>query len=80
MFKQKNPLSRFYEEVINQGRLEVLEEIYADNYVNYIAPFGLEKGVDIETIVDGKITEHDGAEDTLFLLQQIGAVKESFIL
>ncbi len=136
MFKQKNPLSRFYEEVINQGRLEVLEEIYADNYVNNIAPFGLEKGVDgvkkligeqikafpdwhitvdywiqkedkhivrwtlegthtgeycgippsgrkfkisgvdIETIVDGKITEHDGAEDMLSLLQQIGAVRD----
>lgn len=36
-------------------------------------------GVDIETIVDGKITEHDGAEDMLFLLQQIGSVKEFII-
>ena len=35
-------------------------------------------GVDIETIVDGKITEHDGAEDMLGLLQQIGAVPLSF--
>lgn len=34
-------------------------------------------GVDIETIVDGKITEHDGAEDMLSLLQQIGAIRLS---
>lgn len=131
-----NPLYRFYEEVINQHKLEVLDELYASNYVNHIAPFGLEKtvagvkklikkqitafpdwhisvdywlqqenkhivkwtlegthmgeylgvkatgkrfkitGVDIETIVDGKITEHDGAEDMLSLLQQIGAIKD----
>jgi predicted ester cyclase len=31
-------------------------------------------GVDIETIVNNRITEHDGAEDMLGLLQQIGAV------
>jgi hypothetical protein len=35
-------------------------------------------GVDIETIVDGKITEHDGAEDMLSLLQQISAVPITF--
>ena len=34
--------------------------------------------VDIETIVDGKITEHDGADDMLSLLQQIGAVPITF--
>ena len=137
---QVKPLVQFYEEVINQGRLEVLDEIYAENYVNHIAPHGLNSGaagvkkliaaqkkafpdwhitvdywiqqgnknivkwtlegthtgeycgippsgkhfkitgVDIETIVDGKITEHDGAEDMLSLLQQIGAVKEFLIL
>lgn len=131
-----NPLYRFYEEVINGGKLEILDELYAPNYVNHIAPLGLEKsvdgvkkliseqmrafpdwcitidywiqhgdkhivkwtiegthageylgieptgkrfkktGVDIETIVDGKITAHDGAEDMLSLLQQIGAVKK----
>lgn len=131
-----NPLYRFYEEVINQHKLEVLGELYAPNYVNHIAPFGLKKtaegvkklikeqitafpdwhisvdywlqqgnthivkwtlegthtgeylgvkatgkrfkitDVDIETIVDGKITEHDGAEDMLSLLQQIGAIKD----
>ena len=132
---QKNPLYRLYEEVINQGKLEILDELYAENYVNHIAPFKLESttkgvkqlfkeqmnafpdwhiktnywiqdgnkyivkwtiegthtgkfcgiepsgkrfkktGVDIETIVDNKITEHDGAEDMLSLLQQIGVVK-----
>ena len=35
-------------------------------------------GVDIETIIGGKITEHDGAEDMLGLLQQIGAVPLRF--
>ncbi|MFH1223655.1 MAG: ester cyclase, partial [Pseudomonadota bacterium] len=35
-------------------------------------------GVDIETIIDGKIVEHDGAEDMLGLLQQIGAAPVKF--
>jgi predicted ester cyclase len=35
-------------------------------------------GFDIETIVDGKITAHDGAEDMLGLLQQTGAVPLTF--
>lgn len=129
-----NPLYRFYEEVINQKKLEVLDQLYAPGYINRIAPFALNNsvegvkklmkeqslafpdwhisvdywiqkgnkhivkwtivgthtgdflgikptgkrfkktGVDIETIVDGKITEHDGADDMLSLLQQIGAV------
>ncbi len=34
-------------------------------------------GVDLETIVDGKIAAHDGAEDMLGLLRQIGAVMVS---
>lgn len=122
--------------MINQHKLEVLDELYAPNYINHIAPFDLEKtvegvknlireqisafpdwhisvdywlqqedkhivkwvlegthtgeylgirpsgkhckitGVDIETIINSKITEHDGAEDMLSLLQQIGAMKE----
>ena len=138
MFDKRNPLYRLYEEVINQGKFEVIDDLYAPNYVNHIAPFGLESdvegvkklfreqakafpdwhimvdyviehgdkyivrwtltgthtgnyfgikptgkkfiisGVDIETIVDGKITEHDGAEDMLGLLQQIGAVPMFF--
>ncbi|MEM8573193.1 MAG: ester cyclase [Pseudomonadota bacterium] len=137
-FDENNPLYRFYHEVINQKKFEVLDEIYAPGYVNRIAPFGLDNGVDgvkklikeqaaafpdwhisvdyvieqgdktivkwtlrgtqtgtyfgykptgksfeitgvdIETIVDGKITEHDGAEDMLSLLQQIGAVPLTF--
>ena len=138
MFDNKNPLYRLYEEVINEKKFEVIDDLYASNYVNHIAPFGLESdiegvkklfreqakafpdwhitvnyviehgekcivrwtltgthtgnyfgieptgnrfkisGVDIETIVDGKITEHDGAEDMLGLLQQIGAVPMLF--
>ena len=138
MFDKKNPLYRFYHEVINEGKLSVLDELYAPGYVNHIAPFGLKSdvegvkallteqsaafpdwqisvdyviehgnkyivkwtltgthtgeyfgykptgrkfkitGIDIETIVDGKITEHDGAEDMLGLLQQIGAVPLTF--
>ncbi len=138
MFDKTNPLYRLYEEVINQKKLEIIDELYAPNYTNLIAPFGLESGVegvkklfrvqakafpdwhitvdyviqhgekyivrwtltgthtgnyfgikptgkqfkisgvDIETIVDGKITEHDGAEDMLSLLQQIGAVPTIF--
>jgi hypothetical protein len=35
-------------------------------------------GADIETIVDGKMTEYDGAEDMLGLLQQIRAVPITF--
>lgn len=34
--------------------------------------------INIETIVDGKITEHDAAEHMLCLLQQIGAVPITF--
>lgn len=131
---KKNPLYRFYEEVINQGKLEVLDELYSKDYVNEIAPFGINKGIeglkkfisdqkhafpdwhininywindgdkhivkwtvegthlgdflgikptrkkikksgiDVETIVNNKIVKHDGAEDMLSLLQQIGAV------
>lgn len=37
----KEPLLRLYYEVINQGRLEVLDEIYHPSYVNHVAPFGL---------------------------------------
>ena len=138
MFDSSNPLYRLYEEVINQKKFEVIDDLYAPSYVNHIAPFGLASGieglktlfreqadafpdwhievdyviehgdkwivrwtltgthtgsyfgvkptgrrfrisgVDIETILDGKITEHDGAEDMLGLLQQIGAVPMSF--
>lgn len=31
-----NPLYRFYEEVINQRKLEVLDELYAPNYIMHI--------------------------------------------
>jgi len=138
MFDNKNPLYRLYEEVINKKKLDVVDELYAPNYVNHIAQFGLTSssadvkklfaeqmkafpdwhitvdyviqngnkyivkwtltgthlgsyfgikptgkkfkmtGVDIETIIDGKIIEHDGAEDMLGLLQQIGAVPIRF--
>lgn len=40
------PLQRLYEEVINAGRLEVLDELYGPGYVNHIAPFGLSQGID----------------------------------
>ena len=40
------PLQRLYDEVINAGRLEVLDELYGPGYVNHIAPFGLSTGVD----------------------------------
>ena len=43
---EKNPLLRLYDEVINQGRLDILDELYVDGYVNDVAPFGLSKGVD----------------------------------
>ncbi len=134
IFNHTNPLYRFYEEVINQKKLHVLDELFCENYINHIAPsnidndflgvkkliseqvqafpdckitvielfqfenkfiakwrftgthtndyFGIKptgkkfcmEGVDIETIINGKISEHDGAEDMLGLLQQIGAV------
>ncbi|MFH1223076.1 MAG: ester cyclase [Pseudomonadota bacterium] len=45
MFDKENPLYRLYEEVINQKRLEVVNELYAPNYVNRIAPFGLASNV-----------------------------------
>ena len=59
----------------------MLEGTHTDEYLG-AKPTGKHfkmMGVDIETIVDGKITEHDGAEDMLSLLQQIGAVKEIFL-
>lgn len=137
-FTANNPLYRFYNEVINQRKLEVLDEIYDINYINHIAPFNLDRGingvkqlikeqsqafpdwhitvnslyiiedvyivkwtltgthlgkylgvnptgkkikmtgVDIETIVNNKIVAHDGAEDMLSLLQQIGAINIGF--
>lgn len=40
------PLQRLYAEVINEGRLEIMEELYSADYINNIAPFGLSKGVD----------------------------------
>src|SRR5438552_5161001 len=40
------PLLRLYDEVINHGRLEVLDDLYGPGYINHIAPFGLSKGVD----------------------------------
>ncbi len=39
--KHYNPLLRFYEEAINQGKLDVLDELYTPDYVNHAAPFGL---------------------------------------
>ncbi len=138
MFDHKNPLYRLYHEVINGKKFEVLDELYAPDYRNRVAPFGLAAdlagvkklfkeqaaafpdwrivvdyviehgdqcivkwtltgthtgsyfglkptgkkfkitGIDIETIVGGKIKEHDGAEDMLGLLQQIGAVPIRF--
>lgn len=44
--KENNPLLRLYEEVINQGNLEVLDELYTSDYVNHAAPFGLSTGLD----------------------------------
>ena len=46
MFDETNPLYRFYDEVINQKKFEVLDELYAPGYVNHIAPFGLDSGVE----------------------------------
>lgn len=132
MFNRANPLYRLYDEVINQKKTHVIDELYAPGYVNHVVPFGLQAdvaglkvlfaeqirafpdwhitadyvieagnrcivrwtltgthtgsyfglkptgkkfrigGVDIETIVDGKIVAHDGAEDMLGLFRQIG--------
>ena len=70
--------------VIQQGHKYIvkwtLTGTHTGDYFGY-KPTGRKfriSGVDIETIVDGKITEHDGAEDMLGLLQQIGAVPLSF--
>jgi hypothetical protein len=30
---KENPLYRLYKEVINQRKLEILDELYADNYI-----------------------------------------------
>lgn len=41
------PLIRLYEEVINQGNLDVIDEIYdmSGAYLNHAAPFGLAQDV-----------------------------------
>ena len=44
--RNRSVLARLYEEVINQGRLEVLPQLYTAEYVNHAAPFGLSTGVD----------------------------------
>ncbi|MGA9443722.1 MAG: hypothetical protein WBV18_09955 [Methyloceanibacter sp.] len=46
MFDETKPLYRFYDEVINQKKFEVLDELYAPGYVNHIAPFGLDNSVE----------------------------------
>lgn len=131
--KDRNPLIRLYNDVINQNK-DVYSEIYNQDYINHAASFGFSNnlegltqyfsefhkafpdqhikaddliivgdkiiarwtltathkesflcfpptnkkivmtGIDIERIVDGKISEHWGAEDMLGLLEEIGAV------
>jgi steroid delta-isomerase-like uncharacterized protein len=39
-------LSRLYEEVLNEGNLDMLPDLYTASYVNHAAPFGLSTGVD----------------------------------
>jgi predicted ester cyclase len=34
-------LGRLYDEVINGGKLAIMDELYAPSYVNHAAPFGL---------------------------------------
>ena len=46
MFDETNQLYRLYDEVINQKKFEVLEELYAPGHVNHMAPFGLDGGVE----------------------------------
>lgn len=41
MFDSKNPLYRLYEEVTNQKKVDVVNELYAPNYISHIALFGL---------------------------------------
>ena len=46
MFDETKPLYRYYDEVINQKKFEVLDELYAPGYVNHIAHLGLESSVE----------------------------------
>ena len=46
MFDETNLLYRLYDEVINQKKFEVLEELYAPGHVNHMGPFGLDGGVE----------------------------------
>lgn len=41
MVKTETPLLRLYKEVINQGMLDVIDELYVRNYINHISPFDL---------------------------------------
>ena len=52
--RPEDALLRLYEEVINQGRIDIIEDLYAPGYVNHVAPFELSQGVDGLKILFGE--------------------------
>jgi steroid delta-isomerase-like uncharacterized protein len=68
MDEKNNPLVQLYENVINQGNLEAMDELYGPGYINHAAPFGLAKDINglkrlfhmfIEAFPDQHITAED---------------------
>jgi hypothetical protein len=53
---------RYFEEVWNQGKVDVLDELLAPDYINH-------------TPSSGRILEHWRVTDELSLMRQIGAVQ-----
>ena len=73
---------RYFEEVWNQGRLEVLDELLSPTYIDHTpsvenpapGPDGLKPIIQIERVRDGRIVEHWRVTDELTLMRQLGVV------
>lgn len=63
------PLLRFYDEVINEGNLDTLDDIYIVDYVNHAAPFGLSK--DLAGLRDLMASFSEGFPDQRIVVDEI---------
>ena len=76
----KAVVRRLFDEVINRGQLDAVDEIFSPAHVHYLgtqefhAPTGHAvnyTGIDIFRLVDSKIVERRGLVDTTTLQQQV---------
>jgi predicted SnoaL-like aldol condensation-catalyzing enzyme len=77
---------RYFEEVWNQGHLDVLDELLAPDYINHtpstpttrLAPTGRRievNQINLERVRNGRIAEHWRVTDELTLMRQLGVVE-----